>query len=185
MDRVTALPSTSSNARDFARPLYRRTTMKRSARPFTVEIKSSRRSSPNAAPILTGMPRTTPPPQHLWSGDRQSGDRQRQDSLRERSPASLAALNEANRLFANLTKAGPVLAQSGPVLAQSSDPRPSERVSVQAEQPAFKAEEPNGDPPGRGQDAGRRGSILPDLRTAPASEAPPQVTEQRTASRKL
>ena len=44
---------------------------------------------------------------------------------------------------------------------------------------------PKSDPPGRVQDAGRRGSILPDLsRTAPASEARPPVTEQRTASRK-
>ena len=143
--------------------------MKRSARPFTVEIKSSRRSPQNAAPILTGMSRTAPPPQHLWSGDRQA-----QDSLGERTPASLAALGEADRLFAKL--------KAGPVPAQSPDPRPSEGVSVQAQQPAF--DEPNGDPPGRVQEAGRRGSILPDLRTAPASEAPPQVTEQRTVSRK-
>src|SRR4051794_8799771 len=108
-----------------------RPTMKRSARPFTVEIKSSRRSPQNAALVLTGMPRTAPPPQHLWSGDRQG-----QGSLRERSPASLSALDEANRLFAKL--------------AQSSDPRPSERVSVQAEQPAFKSDERKVDPPGRG-----------------------------------
>jgi hypothetical protein len=144
--------------------------MKRSARPFTVEIKSSRRSSQGAAPAITGMPRTAPPPQQLWSGDRQD-----QDSFREQSPASLAALEEANRLFAKL--------KAGPVPAQSPDPRPSERVLVQAEQPAF--DEPKADPPGRAQDTGRRGSILPDLsRTAPASGAPPQVTEQRTVSRK-
>jgi len=86
----------------------------------------------------------------------------------------LAALDEANRLFAKL--------KAGPVLAQSPDPRSPEGVSVQAQQPAF--DEPTIYPPGRGQDTGRRGSILPDLRTAPASEAPPQVTEQRTASRK-
>ena len=146
--------------------------MKRSARPFTVEIKSSRRSSQNAAPALTGLPRTASPPQHLWSGNRQD-----QDSTKDRSPASLAALDEANRLFAKLIA-------PTPIRAQSSDPRPSERVSVQTEQPTFTFDEPKADPPGRVQEAGRRGSILPDLRTAPASEAPPQVTEQRTVSRK-
>jgi hypothetical protein len=145
--------------------------MRRPARPFTVEIKSSRRSSQRAAPALTGLPRTAPPPQHLWSGNRQD-----QDSTKDRSPASLAALDEANRLFAKL--------KARPVPAQSPDPRPPEGVSVQAQQPAFKADEPKADPPGRVQEAGRRGSILPDLRTAPASEAPPQVTEQRTVSRK-
>jgi len=143
--------------------------MRRPARPFTVEIKSSRRLSQNAAPILTGMPWTAPPPVNLWSGNRQD-----QDSLGERSPASLAALEEADRLFAKL--------KAGPVPVQSPDPRLSERVSVQAEQPAF--DEPKVNPPGRVQAAGRRGRILPDLRTAPASEGPPQVTEQRTASRK-
>src|SRR5829696_627590 len=112
--------------------------MKRSPRPFTVEIKSSRRSSQNAAPILTGMPRTAPP-LHLWSGDRKS-----QDSLRERSTASLAALDEANRLFAKLIT-------RTPVLAQSSDPRPSERVSVQAQQPPSRVDEPTADPSGRVQ----------------------------------
>src|SRR4030095_13165816 len=110
------------------------------------------------APILTGMPRTAPPPQHLWSGDRQD-----QDSFRERSPASLAALEEANRLFAKL--------KAGPVLAQSPDPRPPAGVAAQAQQPAPTVDEPKADPPGRVQDTGRRGSILPDLRTAPASEA--------------
>src|SRR5919199_904315 len=98
--------------------------MRRPARPFTVEIKSSRRSSQNAAPALTGLPRTASPPQHLWSGNRQD-----QDSTKDRSPASLAALDEADRLFAKL--------KAGPVPAQSPDPRPSERASVQAQQPAF------------------------------------------------
>src|SRR3954453_20794214 len=121
MDRVTALPSTSPNARVFARPLYRRTTMKRSARPFTVEIKSSRRSSQKSAPALTGMPRTAPPPQHLWTGNRRD-----HDSLRERSPAGQAALEEANRLFAKL--------KAGPVPAQSSDPRPSPVMSAAREE---------------------------------------------------
>src|SRR4051794_28593950 len=101
--------------------------MKRSARPFTVEIKSSRRSSQTAAPILAGLPRTARPPQHLWSGNRQD-----QDSFRERSPASLAALEEANRLFAKL--------KAGPVPVQSPDPRSPEGGSVQAQQPAFKAD---------------------------------------------
>src|SRR4051812_46831348 len=111
MDRVTALPSTSPDLRALRAHFSARTTMKRSARPFTVEIKSSRRSSQNTAPILTGMPRTAPPPLHLWSGDRQD-----QDSPRERSPASLAALEEADRLFAKL--------KAGLFLAQSPDPRP-------------------------------------------------------------
>ena len=123
-----------------------RTTMKRSARPFTVEIKPSRRSPQNAAPILNSMSRTAPPPLHLWSSDRQG-----QDNLRERSPASLAALDEANRLFAKL--------KAGPVSAQSPDPRPPERVAVQAQQPAF--DEPKADPPGRVQDTGRRGGASP------------------------
>jgi hypothetical protein len=142
--------------------------MRRPARPFTVEIKSSRRSSQKSAPALIDLPRSAPPLANLWPGERQ-------DSTKDRRPASLAALEEASRLFAKL--------KAGPVPAQSPGPRPSERVSVQAEQPAF--DKPKADPPGRGQEGGRRGSILPDLRTAPASEAPPQVTEQRTASRKL
>src|SRR3954451_21412602 len=108
--------------------------MKRSARPFTVEIKSSRRPSQNTAPILTGLPRTAPPPQHLGSGNRQD-----QDSPRERSPAVQAALEEANRLFAKL--------KAGPVPAQSPDPRPSERVSVETDAPALTPDGPKSDPP--------------------------------------
>ena len=146
--------------------------MRRPARPFTVEIKSSRRSSQTAAPIFTGLPRTAPPPQHLGSGNRQD-----QDNPRERSPAVQAALEEANRLFAKL--------KAGPVPVQSPDPRPPERVSVETDEPALTLDGPKADPPGRVQDTERRGSILPDLsRTAPASKARPPVTEQRTASRK-
>src|SRR3954454_153185 len=122
MDKEPALPSTNPNVRALRALLTARTTMKRPARPFTVEIKSSRRSPQTAAPILAGLPRTARPPLHLWSGDRQD-----QDSPRERTPASLAALEEADRLFANL--------KAGPVPVQSPDPRLSERVSVQAEQP--------------------------------------------------
>jgi len=87
-----------------------------------------------------------------------------------------AARTEANRLFAKL--------KARPVPVQSPDPRPPERVSVETDEPALTLDGPKADPPGRVQDTRRRGSILPDLRTAPASEAPPQVTEQRTASRR-
>src|SRR3954468_15669046 len=124
MDTATTSPSTSPNVRVFARPPLSKKTMKRSARPFTVEIKSSRKPFQKSAPALTGLPRTAPPPQHLWSGNRQG-----QDSFRERSPAVQAALEEANRLFAKL--------KAGPVPAQSPDPRPPEGASGQAQQPAF------------------------------------------------
>src|SRR3954468_18963582 len=168
MDTATTSPSTSPNVRVFARPPLSKKTMKRSARPFTVEIKSSRKPLQKVAPALTGPPRTAPPPANLWSGERQ-------DSTKDRSPAVLAALDEANRLFAKL--------KAGPVPAQSPDPRPPERVSVETDAPALTPDGPKSDPPGRGQDTGRRGSILPDLRTAFGTEAPPPVTEQRTVSR--
>src|SRR4051794_14614064 len=106
--------------------------MKRQTRPFTVEIKHSRRSPQNASPVLTGMARTAPSPLRLWPGDR-SG----QDSVRERDPASLTALDEANRLFGKLLSPA-----RAPVLGQSSDPPlSSERASVQTEQPAFKSDD--------------------------------------------
>jgi hypothetical protein len=149
--------------------------MKRQARPFTVEIKSSRKPVQKLAPVLTGMARTTPSSLKLWPGDRPG-----QDSIRERGPASLTALDEANRLFGKLLSPA-----RAPVLGQSSDPLSSERALVQIEQPAFKVDDAKADPPGRVQEAERRGSILPDLRRAALeSGAPPQITEQRSASPK-
>src|SRR5215210_1439770 len=130
--------------------------MKRQTRPFTVEIKHSRRSPQNAGPVLTGMARTAPSPLRLWPGDRPD-----QDSIRERDPASLTALDEANRLFGKLLSPA-----RAPVLGQSSDRLSSERASVQIEQPAFKSDASKAHPPGRVQEAEWRGSILPDLRRA-------------------
>ena len=146
--------------------------MRRPARPFTVEIKSSRRSSQKSAPALTGLPRIAPPPANLWSGEVQ-------DTARERSSASLAAFEEANRLFAKLAAPTPAS-----VPAQRSDALSSEAADGQDDRRELMAEAAPLSP-SDGQDAGRPGSILPDLsRTAPASEARPQVPEQRTASRK-
>src|SRR3954449_5373976 len=145
--------------------------MRRPARPFTVEIKSSRRSSQKSASALTVLPRTAPSPPILWSGEVQ-------DSLRERNRASLAAFEEANRLFAKLTAPTPAS-----VPAQRSDALSSEAADGQDDRRELMAKAAPLSP-SDGQDAGRPGSLLPDLRgTALELGAPPQDTDQRSAPR--
>src|SRR4051794_16006147 len=146
--------------------------MRRPARPFTVEIKSSRRSSQRAAPALIDLPRTAPSPPILWSGEVQ-------DTARERNPASLAAFQEANRLFAKLTAPAPAS-----VAAQRSDALSSEAARGQDEQHGAKAIVASAEPPPDGQDSGRPGSVLPDLSvTALELGAPPHDTDQGSAPR--
>src|SRR3954447_21100458 len=145
--------------------------MRRPARPFTVEIKSSRRSSQKSASALTGLPRTAPSPPILWSGEVQ-------DSLRERNRASLAAFEEANRLFAKLTAPTPVS-----VPAQRSDALSSEAADGQDDRRELMAEAAPLSPPDV-LDSGRPGSLRPDLSViALELGAPPQASGPPSAPR--
>jgi len=146
--------------------------MRRPARPFTVEIKSSRRSSQNAASALTGMPRTAPPPANFSPGEVR-------DTARERSPASLAALEEANRLFAKLAAPTPVS-----VSAQRSDAFPSEAARGQDEQHGSMTVAASAEPLPAAHDACPPSSLLPNLSvTALELGAPPRDTDQPSAPR--
>jgi hypothetical protein len=145
--------------------------MKRQTRPFAVEIKSSRRPAQKAAPVLTETPQVASAPPDLWS-----------DSVsevgRDRTPASLAAREEANRVFAKLTS-------PAPILPQRSDPLRAVTAAGPGEPFCSTADEPKAEPPSAGHRAGRRGSVLPDLRTQTSSEnaARPQDADQRSAPR--
>src|SRR3954451_16430845 len=124
--------------------------MRRPARPFTVEIRSNRKPFQKAAPTLIDLPRTAPPPANLWSGEVR-------DTARERGSASLAAFEEANRVFAKLDAPTPAS-----VPAQRSDALTSKAAGGQHDRRELTAEAAPLSP-SDGQSARRPGSILPDL----------------------
>jgi len=144
--------------------------MKRQTRPFTVEIKSSRKPAQKTAPGLTGTPQSAATPPDLWSGDLW-------ESATNRGPASAEALEEANRLFSKLSTPAPVLTQDvdalpsvpaeaegrddGSGLSEASDERVPEIQSA----------------------AGQRDNILPNLLVKDSLESggQPQDLEPRPA----
>lgn len=107
--------------------------MKRQTRPFTVEIKSSRKPVQKADPASAAIPGTTSSPASIWAGNHL-------DSSRDRDPSSLSALHEANRIFAKLIT-------PAPVLEQSSDPLPSDKASDGGEYHSATITQPKGEPP--------------------------------------
>jgi hypothetical protein len=141
--------------------------MRRPARPFTVEIKSSRKpvSIRTPASIIPDRPGTEPLPRRLLFEDAHQG-------VQLRSPAQDAALSEARSVFSRLG-----IAASGP--AQSSArlrivPQGPEREAGAPEQPQTSKEvEP------------RQARILPDLLSlSRASDPLGPEAEKRTGLRR-
>src|SRR5215218_1328947 len=90
---------------------HRDVLMRPQTRPFTVEIKNSRRPmrARSAASTLADRPRTERLSQNLHLGDTRV-------SVQDRSPAQEAAFSEAHRLFSRLTDPAPDPVQSsGPL----------------------------------------------------------------------
>src|SRR5215204_5602585 len=139
--------------------------MRRPPRPFTVEIKSSRRpaSIRTPAPALVDPPRAEPLFQDLLLRDRRKVGQ-------DRRPAQEAALSEAHQVFRRLgvSTPGPVQAAGLHAVAQQG---PEVEV-VAPEQPRAA---------GRGVEA-RQARVLPDLLSLSGAGAPlgPEA-EKRTA----
>src|SRR4051812_3485919 len=145
--------------------------MKPQTRPFTVEIKSSRKPVQKAIPVRPEPPRVVSTPPDLWSTSVLEGNR-------DRTPASLAALEEANRAFAKLV--------SRPTIsATSSELSPSETRADGGDRVGSTVDEPKSEPLRADQSVGKRGSILPDLSSQGGLKEgePPQVSEQRSGPR--
>ena len=142
--------------------------MKRQTRPFTVEIKSSRKPAQKAAPVLTRITQPASTPPNLWSGDHLEG-------VRDRAPTSLTAMDEANRIFAKLVT-------PAPVPAQSPEPFPPERTDALREHRASPADEVKGQPPRGVQSKEQQGGILPDLvaQTSHGNGLQPQDSNQHS-----
>ncbi|MFL6180592.1 MAG: AAA domain-containing protein [Actinomycetes bacterium] len=142
--------------------------MRRPTRPFTVEIKSSRRpvSIRTPAPALVDPPRAEPLPRDLLLGDPWT-------TVQDRRPAQEAALTEAHSVFSRLA-----ISALGPVQTAAplrGGPRRLEHEAVGPAQPR-RAE--------RRAEAGQA-RILPDLLTlARVGEPPSPETEKRSAPRR-
>jgi hypothetical protein len=143
--------------------------MKRQSRPFTVEIKSSRKPAQKPAPDLTGPPRTASVPSDLWSGDLW-------ERATNRGPASAEALEEANRLFSKLSTPAPVLTQDVDVL-------PSVPAEAEGRDDGSGLSEASDERVPEIQSAGQRDNIAPNLLVQDKLEsgAQPQNLEPRPA----
>src|SRR3954467_3402454 len=102
--------------------------MRRPTRPFTVEIKSSRRpvSIRKPVPTLVDRPRTEPLPRDLLLGDPWT-------TVQDRRPAQEAALSEAHSVFSRLAISAPGPAETSALLRVG--PRRLEREAIGPEQP--------------------------------------------------
>src|SRR4051794_38030296 len=142
--------------------------MRRPTRPFTVEIKSSRRpvSIRKPVPTLVDRPRTEPLPRDLLLGDPWK-------TVQDRRPAQEAALSEAHSVFSTWAISAPGSVQTAAPLRVG--PRRLEHEAVGPAQPR-RAE--------RRAEA-RPARILPDLLTlARAGEPPSPEAEKRSAPRR-
>ena len=148
-------------------PTYFDVLMRPQTRPFTVEIKNSRRPmrARSAASTLADRPRTEPVSQNLHLGDTRV-------SVQDRSPAQETAFSEAHRLFSRLIHPTPAPAQgSGPLRFA---PQGTEGEAVALEQPrtAERGNEP------------RQARILPDLLSPALTGVPLRArTEKRSSPR--
>src|SRR3954453_14948320 len=142
--------------------------MRRPTRPFTVEIKSSRRpaSIRTPAPALVDPPRAEPLPRDLLLGEPWT-------TVQDRRPAQEAALSEAHSVFSRWAISAPGPAETSAPLKVGL--RCLEHEAVVPEQPR-RAE--------RRAEA-RPARILPDLLTlARAGEPPSPEAEKRPAPRR-
>src|SRR5215204_7184715 len=109
-------------------PTYFDVLMRPQTRPFTVEIRNSRRPmrARSAASTLAARPRAEHVSQNLHLEDTRV-------SVQDRSPAQEAAFSEAHRLFSKLTDPAPAPAQgSGPLRVA---PQGTEGKAAALEQP--------------------------------------------------
>src|SRR5215211_6611236 len=92
-------------------PTYFDVLMRPQTRPFTVEIKNSRRPmrARSAASTLADRPRTERLSQNLHLGDTRV-------SVQDRSPAQETAFRQAHRIFSRLTHPAPTPAPSSGLL---------------------------------------------------------------------
>ena len=129
--------------------------MKRPPRPFTVEIKSSRRpaNSRTLAPALVDRPRTEPLFQDLLLRDSQHAGQ-------ERRPAQGAALSEAYQLFRRLGVSTPGSAQAADRLTLAQDNLEGKAAAREPLRSATARLEP------------RPGRVLPDLLSLSPAGAP-------------
>jgi hypothetical protein len=127
-------------------PTYFDVLMRPQTRPFTVEIKNSRRPmrARSAASTLADRPRAEHVSQNLHLEDTRV-------SVQDRSPAQEAAFSEAHRLFRRLTDPAPAPAPSSGLLRFA--PQGTEGEAVAPEQP--RTTERGAEP--------RQARILPDL----------------------
>jgi len=141
--------------------------MRRQARPFTVEIKSSRKPVSIRKPVLPipDRPRTEPLPQDPLQDAR--------EPLQVRSPAQKAALSEAHSVFNRLA-----------ISASGRPAQSSARLRIVAQGPEREAGAP--DAPRTAEPAEpRQARILPDLLShSRAEELPNGEAERRPARRR-
>ena len=133
--------------------------MKPQARPFTVEIKRTKRPA-HSSPALSAA--------FLRPSDRSLRERPTRDTPPDdtiRGAASKLALSEADRVFGRSVTPVPVAAPvlNGIDLPQNADPQPLARTDVAEATPTHDAE-------GNGSEEPRQGRILPDLLSAAREE---------------
>ena len=132
--------------------------MKPQARPFTVEIKRTKRPA-HSSPALSAA--------FLRPSDRSLRERPTRDTPPDdpiRGAASKLALSEADRVFGQSVTPVPVAAPvlNGIDLPQNADPQPLARTNVAEATPTHDAEGSGSEKP--------RGRILPDLLSAAREE---------------
>ena len=129
--------------------------MRRPPRPFTVEIKSSRRpaSSRTPVPALVDRSRTEPLFQDLLL-------RGNQEAGQDRRPAQTAALSEAHQVFRRLADSTPGPVQAAGLLTVARENLDVEAAAPEPLQSAAARLEP------------RQGRVLPDLLSLSRAGAP-------------
>jgi hypothetical protein len=136
-------------------PTYFDVLMRPQTRPFTVEIKNSRRPmrARSAASTLADRPRAERVSQNLHLEDTRV-------SVQDRSPAQETAFSEAHRLFSKLTDPAPAPAQSSGTLKVAPQGTEGEAVAPEQDRTAERGEEP------------RQARILPDLLSPSLPDVP-------------
>src|SRR3954469_8837885 len=141
--------------------------MRRQARPFTVEIKSSRKPVSIRKPVLPipDRPRTEPLPQDPLEDAR--------EPLQVRSPAQEAALSEANSVFSRRA-----------ISASGRPAQSSARLRIVPQGPEREAGAPD-EPRTAEPSEPRQARILPDLLSlSRAEELPNPAAEKRPVPRR-
>ena len=133
--------------------------MKPQARPFTVEIKRTKRPVHSSPALFASSFR----PEDRSLRERPTRDTPPDDTIR--GAASKLALSEADRVFGQSVTPVPVAAPvlNGIDLPQNADPQPLARTDVAEATPTHDAE-------GNGSEEPRQGRILPDLLSAAREE---------------